>query len=339
MNNIKRDISLDILRCIALIGIIVIHIHPESLFVRQIRNFDVPMMVFLSGVSYVLSNRNKRIEYSSYCVKRFKRLILPSWIFLAFYYLIFHIIYFIVSSNAHILWDDMLHSFTFFTGWYVWIIRVFFIIALCAPLISIATYKVSQNGMVISCIVILFLYEFIPLQREDSVIYYLGMVIPYLNIFSIGLVVNKFTKRQLLILSAIFMLIYISYAVYYFQLTGSYQETSIKKYPPKLYYTSFAISISLILFISKNYILSICDKLRIVPICEFLGSHTIWIYFWHIPIVKPAMMILSNGGVRFILVISLATIITYIQVKTVDKVMRETNKDSVRKNLKILFVG
>ena len=75
-----RDISIDILRCIALIGIVVIHCEPESLWLRQIRNFDVPLMVFLSGVSYTLSikDENTLIDggYLKYVIKRFKRLIL-----------------------------------------------------------------------------------------------------------------------------------------------------------------------------------------------------------------------------------------------------------------------
>lgn len=130
----KRDISLDILRCIAIVSIILVHIDPKSILINQIRSFDVPLMVFLSGVSYALSNSvigRPKLAYSSYCIKRFKRLILPSWIFLLIYYILFHTAYFLYSSNAHILWLDMLHNFTFFTGWYVWIIRVFFYFLMC----------------------------------------------------------------------------------------------------------------------------------------------------------------------------------------------------------------
>ena len=91
-----RDISIDILRCIALIGIVVIHCEPESLWLRQIRNFDVPLMVFLSGVSYTLSikDENTLIDggYLKYVIKRFKRLILPTWIFLGIYSILFTIV-------------------------------------------------------------------------------------------------------------------------------------------------------------------------------------------------------------------------------------------------------
>ena len=109
-----RDISIDILRCIALIGIVVIHCEPESLWLRQIRNFDVPLMVFLSGVSYTLSikDENTLIDggYLKYVIKRFKRLILPTWIFLGIYSILFTIVthkwidYQFVLRNAFFLY-------------------------------------------------------------------------------------------------------------------------------------------------------------------------------------------------------------------------------------------
>ena len=46
-----RDYSIDILRFIELSGIILVHIEPAA-FWCQLRSFDVPQMVLLSGVSY-----------------------------------------------------------------------------------------------------------------------------------------------------------------------------------------------------------------------------------------------------------------------------------------------
>ena len=79
-----RNRSIDLLRFIALTGIIIAHIDPPS-FWMQLRGFDVPLMVFLSGVSYRISGGNKQ-NYWSYAVKRFKRLILPVWVFLTIYF-------------------------------------------------------------------------------------------------------------------------------------------------------------------------------------------------------------------------------------------------------------
>ena len=48
-----RDNSIDILRSFALIAIILIHCHPDSNFVCQLTEFNVPMMVFLSNFCIV----------------------------------------------------------------------------------------------------------------------------------------------------------------------------------------------------------------------------------------------------------------------------------------------
>ena len=337
----KRDISLDILRCIAIISIVFVHIHPKSILLNQIRSFDVPLMVFLSGISYTLSNSvmgRTKLDYLSYCKKRFKRLILPSWIFLLIYYILFHIVYFLYSSNAHILWLEMLHNFTFFTGWYVWIIRVFFIISLCAPLVYGATLNTSNWKVIAAGFGILLVFEFIPLQREDSIIYYIGMVIPYISIFTIGLVVDKLSKKCLMFMAMFFAIIYIGYAIYYIQIMGSYQLTSIRKYPPKLYYMAYAISVSLLLYLIKNYIKIFCSQLKIITICEFIGSHTLWIYFWHIPIIRP-VMIIQNDFLRFIVVIMIAVIITYYQVKIANKLIRKIESATIQKYLRTIFIG
>lgn len=132
--NLSRDESIDILRFIALTGLIIIYIDPYSLWVREIRNFDVPMMVFLSGVSYSMST-GKKLSYEDYVKKRIWRLIVPTWIFLVLYY-VFVTICNLVFYQKFELNPLVIFSFTLLTTWYVWVIRVFFIIALLAPLVA-----------------------------------------------------------------------------------------------------------------------------------------------------------------------------------------------------------
>ena len=51
----KRDCSLDILRAIAIVGIFIAHTTHNNLLL-QIRDFDVPLMVFISGIAYNYSS-------------------------------------------------------------------------------------------------------------------------------------------------------------------------------------------------------------------------------------------------------------------------------------------
>ena len=121
----NRDASIDILRFIALSGLILAHTAPPPIFL-QLRSFDVPMMVFLSGVAFSLSSGNKA-TYSTYVWKRFKRLILPMWIFVIMY-----TVFTIAIGNGFPGLTKLLFEYAIpiMNNWYTWIIRVFFIIAL-----------------------------------------------------------------------------------------------------------------------------------------------------------------------------------------------------------------
>ncbi len=197
MNNDNRNISIDLLRFIALSGIILVHIGCNSFF-SQLRSFDVPLMVFLSGISYYLSsNKGANISYKGYCIKRFKRLIFPVWIFLPIYFLLY-----IIAFRKLPSFYQVATYFSFATVWYVWIIRVFFIIALCAPLVTsvLRKIKTSQFYIIISSAFVLF----------ECLVYYgnftsfaftiLLINIPYIFVFALGYkAVGLSSKRSLII--------------------------------------------------------------------------------------------------------------------------------------------
>lgn len=125
----KRDPSIDLLRCIAIIGIIIAHCTPTSIFI-QLRGFDVVLMVFLSAVCSKKFDND--FNYFDYFTKRCMRLILPVWIFLIIYYIGIYSFYYLPP------FQDILSSFTFFSDRYVWIIRILVILSLLTPYIYIS---------------------------------------------------------------------------------------------------------------------------------------------------------------------------------------------------------
>lgn len=79
---ISRSPTIDLMRFIGLTLIVLAHISPpETIF--QIRTFDVPLMIFVSGMAY----SGRKPDFSpSFFIKRLKRLVLPVYIFLTAYF-------------------------------------------------------------------------------------------------------------------------------------------------------------------------------------------------------------------------------------------------------------
>ena len=120
--------KLDLLRFIGLSMIILAHSSPGYV-IFQLRNFDVPLMVLLSGAVFSLSYKEE--NYFAYVWKRFKRLVLPVWIFLTVYFSAIYITGYQLNTLSY---DVMFNTYALLSGiGYVWVIRVFLLMALIAP--------------------------------------------------------------------------------------------------------------------------------------------------------------------------------------------------------------
>lgn len=123
-----RDEKIDIMRFVGLAMVILAHIGAPPL-IWQLRNFDVPLMVLVSGLSFGFCATGQ--SYAAYVWKRIKRLVFPVWIFLTAYFLLIYTTgYPIQLSNA----ESIPRSYVLLSG-YSWIIRVFVLVALVAPVL------------------------------------------------------------------------------------------------------------------------------------------------------------------------------------------------------------
>ncbi len=142
-----------------------------------------------------------------------------------------------------------------------------------------------------------------------------------------------------MLLLAVSVFLYTALAVTLFSIEGRVVQTSVYKYPPRLYYTSYAMMCILLLWVVRH---RICDVLRFCGLKDFfkyIGSHTIWIYFWHIPILDFATKLNISFAQRFFLVFGMALMITIFQNIIVDKIVQRLNNKDMVNDLKILFKG
>ena len=164
------------------------------------------------------------------------------------------------------------------------------------------------------------------------------MFIPYVCIFLLGMNVNRFSRRSVLIASIILLLLYAVIAVILFVQTGSYVPTGKFKYPPRVYYVIYALGASGLLWCFRQQITRFLYATRIKGFALFVGSHTLWIYLWHIPFVDY-MVNEYDSPTTFVTVYFAAFSITYLQVILVNKVCERINRPVLRKNLQMIFIG
>lgn len=124
--------KIDLLRFIGLAMIIFAHVNPPSILL-QLRTFDVPLMIIVSAMSFSLGYKDE--PYIQYLWKRIKRLVFHVWIFLTGYFLTI----LIFSPSAKVLnFKTLFDSYFFFGGiGYVWIIRIFILLALTIVFIQV----------------------------------------------------------------------------------------------------------------------------------------------------------------------------------------------------------
>ena len=127
----ERDLSIDALRFIGLALIILVHVNPP-IWIAQFRAFDVPLMIFVSGLAIA---EKQTTSYMKYLWNRSKRLLLPVWLFLLIYLSAFYCLQPLFLPEPYLNGEMVLRSFLLLDKsiGYVWIIRVFLLIMLLPP--------------------------------------------------------------------------------------------------------------------------------------------------------------------------------------------------------------
>ncbi len=337
-----RDPRIDLLRFIGLIMIILAHCDPNPI-IFQIRNFDVPLMVLVSGMSFKLSFR-KDINFSKYFWKRIKRLLFPVWIFLSLFFLSTPFIGFNFTPKKIITSYLLLDGIGF-----LWVIRVFLMIALIAPfLIKIEQKYKSTLKLFLSLIVAFLGYEIFTkisynyfqstliLKTISSIIYY---IIPYSIVYIFGIRLYSITKKNILKISLFFLLILITTGISLFLEKNRFVPTQLYKYPLSTYYLSYALFLSLIVWTISD---AIWDNIhqKIKAIILFMASNSIWIYLWHIPLIFIIKHTHFHFSLEYLFVILTSTTITFVQIKTLENfILPKIKTEKIKKNIRILFTG
>ncbi|HEY9692813.1 MAG TPA: acyltransferase family protein [Oculatellaceae cyanobacterium] len=205
----SRDIRFDILKTLGLFCIILAHSNPPKI-IFQLRNFDVPLMVIISGTLFSCSFQNQQYSLFDYLKKRIPRLLAPVWLFLTFFFISSYFLYTIVGKNYPFSFKNIFESFLLLEGiGYVWIIRIFILMAIISP-VFFRFYKYLNSDIRFFSIISLAYacYEVIfdltkNFQVSVNIINlfiknYFFFIVPYGYLLGIGIILTKINRKFLL---------------------------------------------------------------------------------------------------------------------------------------------
>ena len=317
----ERDSRIDILKFIGIICILLAHVNPPAQ-IFELRNFDVVLMVFLTGTTYYISSGN-RLSYKSYVLKRFHRLIQPTWMFLVIFFPLFFIIFQFTQKTAVFTFEKIVRSFLLVDGiGYVWIMRIYFCTALLLPFFSWCNNKIKRNIIYFACIIPLYfiyigfiqltpLFENSPLSElyQFLLIDTLGWGI----IAAIGIRSYKFSIKEQSLCCIFFGALY-----FLFRHITNAAPTQDFKYPPRIYYIAYGLFVTylLLLILNNNLVKKIFNN----TLFNYIARNSLWIYLWHIiPVYilkyfgNSFPFINSNWILKFIFILGCTLILTLFQ--------------------------
>ncbi|MEH2104737.1 acyltransferase [Nostoc sp.] len=346
--SVTRDIRFDILKTLGIFSIILAHIIPQNIFFN-IRNFDVPLMVIVSGSLFYCSSYKKNYSLLTYLHRRIPRLIAPVWLFLSFYFISISVVSYLLGKDyPFLLKKHIINSFLLLDGiGYVWVIRVFILMAIISTIIM-NLYKScrSKNHFFTVLLFIYICYEIllkiattinlVNIPFLSSLINnYVFYTISYGCLFGLGIALPTMKRKSILVVAGVFLTVFLLVAGYLSYTQGVIPSMQNFKYPPRIYYLSYGIFMSMLTFsvvdiLCKKYNLNNQEN-PIVKAIVFISTSTLWIYLWHIlflylkqSLVQIKPDIATNYIIFFLLITILSVTATYIQKTSISRLIQNT---------------
>ena len=319
MNRSGRNLLVDILKSIGTIGVIIAHLLPP-LWLFNLRTFDVVALVFASGLTLKWHGETFK-GYCSYVVKRFRRLIVPTWIFIAIYVVIVQVGVSLdaISPSYLLSKEKILLTYTLTGGvGYFWIIRVYFTLALVSPIIVyISENKHFLKFWPLYILVMVGVNELFAIYSDSINTEWIRNLFKGIVVYTCGYAIVEIIAKLSGKKNKVVLIIFTLLVFFMFWVLNDFCAPDRLKYPPQAVYTFYGLSISLLIAIlyEKFRINIELPKLSsgISNVVMWISSNSLWIYFWHIAIIPFANHLSLSFCGRFVMVITLSCLITGIQ--------------------------
>lgn len=302
--------------------IILAHVNaPDALFL--FRCFDVPLMVFVSG----LTCSGKHIDsYWKYIWKRTKRLIVPTYLFLTAYFVITFVLSLVFSKYEPFSLRQVAESYLLVNGiGYIWIIRVFLLIMLVTPLLLLIEKKISNDKLLIISIIVGVALTTIaakysvamenPYLRticSNWIVYLMG----YSLMFILGLRMKHIDAKRERSIALWIAVVAAALVGFHFWRNGfTMIRVQSYKYPPQSYYLMYGLLMCSILWCLRKVLVKVLNNRYFL----FIGRNTIWIYLYHIFFLYLTSTLPIHWLAKYVIVYTLAVAVTYLQYRIAGK--------------------
>jgi peptidoglycan/LPS O-acetylase OafA/YrhL len=336
----KRNVNLDLLRFLGVLIIMIAHANPSSLF-SQLRNFGTPLLIVGSSLTYAFIYKNRAIDLIPFYKKRLKRLTIPAWIFLIFFFAFFYVATLFFERDYPFSNATILHTFLFYEGiGFVWILKVYMILALITPYaLNFSKSRIKNNiyfGLIFLIYVMYelvnyFLSDYIPYESRKFVANTILLIFPYTALYLYGLRLDQIKTKYIISVTIVSLVVFVAMAMQKYINTGEFVATQYYKYPPTLYYLSYAFFwVNLIYLAISRYPIINFSKYRKVVV--WLSSNSLWIYLWHILAYYLWENLFNDYDlfgiffIKFTFLFSFGIILTTIQLKLVNRILPTENK-------------
>jgi len=341
---LERNTNYDFLRFIGISCVILAHMGaPDIIF--QLRNFDVPLLVLLSGMSFTQFSFKHFVSYKEYLYNRLLRLIVPTWIFLIFYNLAIYCYSGEIPESKNIILQLALIGGTD-VG--VWIVRIFFSMSIIAPFLCRINNSIEKCSTFFFVTVAAFIiYEFFTVSSisifddkfYEIIFFCILSTVAYGIIYFYGLRMETLSKKELQYCIVMSFLVFLIYLIFNYFKYQTFIETQVYKNPPRLYYISYSLFVSFVIV----YIVKYCDWFNFIKnseIVKFIGRSTLWIYLWHWFLIKVYNFLGVNYGVlvKYLTIFAASALLVYLQSYVVFLLNRKIGNNKNNKFV-IMFTG
>lgn len=344
-----RDTSLDLMRFLGILIIMIAHAEPPD-WLFQLRNFGTPLLVVASALTYATVYKNKTLIIIPFLRKRLSKLVFPAWVFLTVFFLFSYLMCQYTGKNYPFNLNKILSSYVFYDGiQFVWIFKIYIILALITPIAFYYKKNIYSDYKYFSLIVIAYIiYELmlytisplIPKHLYNFLISFIFIIFPYFLLFLYGLKLGELSNKQVITISISFFILFLSIAIYIKTFNGSFISTENFKYPPTIYYLSYAVfSLNIVYLLCRHWSNRINSKVII-----WLSTNSLWIYLWHIfafYLWKSAVGS-TNGALlvslfKAIYLLGFGILLTYLQILFVKKYL-EQNQNPIFCRIATIFI-